>query len=295
MASKINPTNVNGNYPVAGQDNNSQGFRDNFTSIRNNFSSAANEISDLQSKVILKSALEGEELNNDLDSAIIKNVQLQGTRETVIPLGTTSGTITLNYANASYFTVSTSGNITAEFTNPTPSNTLTAFKLRIVVTDAAHTLTIPSSVSIGVDNIRGLSANVITFDETGVYEFEFRTVNNGGGYSIQDLTRNTTDNITYWGDFEEIATDTAADMDVTSSLFTNSASETSTLVAGSEGQIKVFAKTNDDGDMTITVNDAGWKASGDGTVVFDTIGQSCTMLYVNGKWFCIGNNGATFS
>lgn len=48
MSSNINPNNINGNFPVAGQDNDSQGFRDNFTNILNNFSFAATEIGDLQ-------------------------------------------------------------------------------------------------------------------------------------------------------------------------------------------------------------------------------------------------------
>lgn len=51
MASNINPNNINGNYPVAGQDNDSQGFRDNFTNISNNFSFAATEITALQNAV----------------------------------------------------------------------------------------------------------------------------------------------------------------------------------------------------------------------------------------------------
>ena len=37
MASSINPNNIDTTYPVAGQDNDSQGFRDNFTNIRSNF------------------------------------------------------------------------------------------------------------------------------------------------------------------------------------------------------------------------------------------------------------------
>jgi predicted acyltransferase (DUF342 family) len=48
MSSNINPNNINGNFPVAGQDNDSQGFRDNFTNILNNFSFAASEITALQ-------------------------------------------------------------------------------------------------------------------------------------------------------------------------------------------------------------------------------------------------------
>ena len=51
MSSNINPNNINGNFPVAGQDNDSQGFRDNFTNILNNFSFASSEITDLQNAV----------------------------------------------------------------------------------------------------------------------------------------------------------------------------------------------------------------------------------------------------
>ena len=48
MASNIVPGNVDGAYPKAGQDNSSQGFRDNFTAIKNNFTEAVPEIVDLQ-------------------------------------------------------------------------------------------------------------------------------------------------------------------------------------------------------------------------------------------------------
>ena len=67
MASSINPNDIDGAYPVAGQDNNSQGFRDNFTNIKTNFTAAANEITDLQNKVILKAALTGTTLDNNID------------------------------------------------------------------------------------------------------------------------------------------------------------------------------------------------------------------------------------
>ena len=295
MTSNINASNIDGNYPVAGQDNNSQGFRDNFSSIRNNLSIAGEEITDLQSKVVLKSALAGEELDNDLGGFVIKNAELRGSRETVVPLGTTAGTVNIDYANGSFFTLSSSGNITLEFSNPTPTDTLTSFVIQIAISNTAHQLTIPASVTIGVDNIRGYDSNTITFDETGTYEFEFQTGNNGSNYSVKDLSRNTTDNIVFWGDSEDLSSSAAASLETTVSHFDNDASETATLVAGTNGQIKVFAKTNDANDMVITVNDAGWKSSGTGTITFDSIGQACTLLYTNSKWYCIGNNGAAFA
>ena len=295
MASKINATNINGNYPVAGQDNNSQGFRDNFTGIRNNFSAAADEITDLQNKAVLKRALVDGELSNNFAGAVVENAELRGTRETLVSLGTISGTADIDYASGSFFVLATSGNVTLEFSNPTPAETITTFKIQIVVTNVSHIITVPTAVTIGIDNIRGYDTNTIEFDQTGTYEFEFRTGDNGDNYSIQDLSRNTTDNIVYWSDSENIDNGSAAALDTTVSYFDNGASETATLAAGTDGQIKVFAKTNDTDDMTITVTDAGWKATGTGTISFDSIGQACTLLYTNSKWYCIGNNGATFA
>ena len=57
MASSINPNNISVTFPIAGQDNDSQGFRDNFNNIKTNITYAKSEIEDLQNKVVLKSAL----------------------------------------------------------------------------------------------------------------------------------------------------------------------------------------------------------------------------------------------
>lgn len=48
MASSIISTTIDETYPVAGQDNDSQGFRDNFNIIKDNFAYAKSEIEDLQ-------------------------------------------------------------------------------------------------------------------------------------------------------------------------------------------------------------------------------------------------------
>jgi hypothetical protein len=64
--SSINPNNVDGTYPIAGQDNDSQGFRDNFTNIKKNLQYAYDELTDLQSKAVLKSALSGSTLDNTM-------------------------------------------------------------------------------------------------------------------------------------------------------------------------------------------------------------------------------------
>ena len=51
MSSNINYKSIDGNYPVQGQNNSSQGFRDNFLAIQQGFVTASNEISKWKSPV----------------------------------------------------------------------------------------------------------------------------------------------------------------------------------------------------------------------------------------------------
>ena len=52
MTSLINFAAINENFPVAGQDNDTQVFRDNFDTIKTNFSTAKTEITDLQDNAV---------------------------------------------------------------------------------------------------------------------------------------------------------------------------------------------------------------------------------------------------
>ena len=117
MTSAINPNNIDGAYPVAGQDNNSQGFRDNFTNTKTNFQYAADEITDLENKAVLKAALTGTVLDNNMLGSVLYNAQLQQMSNTVVALGTLSGSVNINYPAGSFQTVTTSGSISLAFTN----------------------------------------------------------------------------------------------------------------------------------------------------------------------------------
>lgn len=293
MTSAINPNNIDGAYPVAGQDNDSQGFRDNFTNTKTNFAYAAQEITDLQSKVVLKAALTGTTLNNDMGGSALYNAVLQDIAETRVALGSVSGSQTINYVAGPYYTLTTSGSVTLAFTNFPPAGQLGRLRVRITVASTAHTLTLPAAVSIGTNNIQGINSNVITFGATGTYEFEFETQDGGSSITIIDQNRNL-DPI-YLPSSEDLAANAAANINVTSSYFSTAAAETATLAAGVPGQVKVFAMYANSGDMVITVSNAGWKTSGTGTITFNAIGESCVLMYINSKWFCIGNNGAAFA
>jgi hypothetical protein len=292
MTSQINPNNIDGTYPVAGQDNDSQGFRDNFTNTKTNFEYAGSEITELQSKVVLKSALTGTTLNNNMNNSVISNVQLLSASAPRAALGLVTSA-TLNFAASPYYTLTTGGSVTAAFSNFPASGQVATMRLQITVTNTAYTLILPSAVSVGTSNTQGFSSNVITFAKTGVYEYEFETSDGGTTISIFDLNQNR-DPI-YLPSAEDLADSAAASLAVTASYFTTAAAETATLAAGTAGQIKTFAMFADSGDMIITVTNAGWKTSGTGTITFDTIGDACTLQYINSKWFCIGNNGCVFA
>ena len=67
------------------------------------------------------------------------------------------------------------------------------------------------------------------------------------------------------------------------------------MAAGTNGQVKTLMMAGDSGDMVVTVTNAGWKASGTGTITFGDIGDACTLQYINSKWYAVGVNGVAFA
>jgi hypothetical protein len=202
MSSSINPYNVDGTFPVAGQDNSSQGFRDNFTSIQNNFIFAKAELDDLQSKVLVTNPLNGQALTNNMGGTQIIAPQLKAWTEAILDLGTVSSSATLDFSAGNFQKITTSGGgsaTTLGFAHwPTVGTGGTAalgygvLRLWVVITGVNDTLVLPSSVSIGVGDIAGYvpGSHSITFDAPGNYVFDFSSIDGGSTYLIFDLTRN---------------------------------------------------------------------------------------------------------
>jgi hypothetical protein len=97
----------------------------------------------------------------------------------------------------------------------------------------------------------------------------------------------------YFTGSEDLVSGSAASLGKTASYFTANTASTATLAAGKDGQTKAFMHTAGADSMVITVANPGW--TGAGTITFDDVGQACSLQYINNKWFCIGNNGATFA
>ena len=200
MTSQVNPNNIDGTYPVAGQDNDSQGFRDNFTNIRNNFTFIKAEIEDIQNKVVLKSSLSNTTLNNDFAGNVIANPTLSAWRESYNNIGVVSGSVTVSFANGNFQRITLAGSTSLTFSFPTNTiNQYASIKLWVTVANPAFTLTLPTSVTLGdPDTIAGLAGTnppIITFSTAELsnnnnYLFEFYTVDAGSTVGIRDLIRN---------------------------------------------------------------------------------------------------------
>jgi hypothetical protein len=199
MTSAINPNNIDGQYPVAGQDNNSQGFRDNFTNTKTNFEFARDEITALQGNAILKTALTGTTLNNNMGNAVISNAQLIGQTTNVVTLGNvTASTANIVFGVGSYQTATTQGNTQLNLTGWPSAGLYATVRLQLTTTAANANITVPASISANTNASytslryiigRTAASNVITISNTGTYVFEFSSPDGGGNVFIQDLTR----------------------------------------------------------------------------------------------------------
>lgn len=197
MTSQVNPNNIDGTYPVAGQDNDSQGFRDNFTNIRNNFTYVKAELEDIQNKAVFKSALTNTTLSNDMAGNAVVGASFTSWRETYNNIGAVSGAITIDFANGNFQKITLAGATTLSFNFPSnAANQNAKIAVWVSVNNPSYTLTVPSATTLGdKDTIAGMSSNIITFSAVELgnatdYFFEFSTVDYGTTIAIRDLTRN---------------------------------------------------------------------------------------------------------
>lgn len=129
-------TNIDATYPVAGQDNNSQGFRDNFSTIKTNFATAKTEITALETN---SAKLNGDNnfAGNEVSGALFKgNFTKRHDAGTV----TTSQNISLS--NGNFQTIVVGANVTltlADWSNQT--NALESVVIQVVKAGGDRTVT----------------------------------------------------------------------------------------------------------------------------------------------------------
>lgn len=97
-------TTIDEEFPIAGKDNNSQGFRDNFNIIKNALSTARTEITNLENNTAKTND------DNDFNGVIIGNAEIRRLYHSVDVQPGVSGDVILDTRDADLFKVSCTGN-----------------------------------------------------------------------------------------------------------------------------------------------------------------------------------------
>lgn len=166
---------INVNFPVAGEDNDSQGFRSNFSKIQNAFTLAAKELTELQTNSVSLTS------QNDFGNNVIKRAALQGSSQVVNNAGSfngTTGTITVNYAEGSYqrFSV-TPATYTFTVQNWPPSEKLGTVRLEITPTSTSSTIISFGGAVTFLDTT--ISGSTVAYTQTRPIVWELFTPNSG--------------------------------------------------------------------------------------------------------------------
>ena len=200
MTSQINTNGINVNYPVPGENNSSQGFRDNFAQIRTNLNTGAAEITDLQNKVVLKAALDNSVLNNDMANTLISNASTSGFRATTYNLGNAlAGTVLVDVNRADVQYGAVQGDVIFQFGGWAPTNTESNVVLRLTVANTQANIQLPSQCissnnNFGVvllENYANISgtATLTAPANTSILEYTFSTIDCGNTISVSPTNR----------------------------------------------------------------------------------------------------------
>jgi len=118
MTSQIDYGAITTSYPVAGEDNDSQGFRDNFTAIAAGLAQAKTELTQLQNSAVLRAdlATNTTAVLNDLNGSTIANALYNKFYGVYYAVNGVSATANINLANGPMQRFNLSGDPTLTFT-----------------------------------------------------------------------------------------------------------------------------------------------------------------------------------
>ncbi len=169
MTSNINFAAINENFPVAGQDNDTQVFRDNFDTIKTNFSEAKTEITDLQDNAARTDG------DNDFLYNVVGSLTLQDAylRKKDYGAAIVAGTQDISFKQAMYHVVKVGANTSLSFTEfPTGAVDVTGLgqigkaTLELYSDGAARTITFTTTGGTVIKKSPGFPGSVTVTSAT---------------------------------------------------------------------------------------------------------------------------------
>ena len=194
--STINTNGINVDYPVPGENNSTQGFRDNFTSIKNNLNTASTEITELQDKAVLKQGLTGVAIDNNMANTLISNAAVRGFRSTTYNLGNAiSGSVVVDATLGDVQTGTITGNTTLQIAGWAPSGTKSEITLDFTIANTEAYVIFPGTVNASgniVENNTLVGGNLAIatapYNVTNL-QYKLATTNCGNTVTIEPINR----------------------------------------------------------------------------------------------------------
>lgn len=171
MTSEIDPTTIDEEFPRAGRDNASQGFRDNFSIIKTNLQTASNEITTLQTNVAFKNTD-----NNFFGNKII-DAELQQVTDLYYS-SVLEENYTIRFFDGHYQEFTVSGDIILNFSDWPEDNRMGKVRVALRGDDTARTAT--WNILNLKTNSQNWSSNQYNLNSsTQTLIFDFWTTDNG--------------------------------------------------------------------------------------------------------------------
>ena len=195
--STINTNGIDGNYPTPGQNNSSEGFRNNFTAIKTNLNTASTEITELQDKAVLKQGLNNLTLDNNMANTLISNAAIRTFRNTMYNLGNNvSGTVIVNCTLGDVQTATITGDTTFQFAGWAPTATRHTITLDLTIANTTANINFPSEVSqsenILENNTQDINGNLVIATapyNAGQLVYDLSTIDCGNSILITPTNR----------------------------------------------------------------------------------------------------------
>jgi hypothetical protein len=169
MASNIIYDSIDKDFPVAGKDNDSQGFRDNFGIIQTSLQSAKGEIEDLQINVAKKNSA------NDFANNNILRARFVNCSEVTYSPGPVNTTTVVDYAVGSYQKFQVTAGMQFTIGNFPPSGSYAKLTIELTGDDSSHAvvfgLTGNGSIKKGPNATILGSVSVSSADNPKIFEF----------------------------------------------------------------------------------------------------------------------------
>jgi|TARA_R110000822_G_scaffold10269_1_gene39069 hypothetical protein len=160
-------------YPIAGVDNDSQGFRDNFNVIKTQMGNAATDLSTLDTTTAKLNAANDFNGNNILDANLLANT------EEVNSIGTISAGQNIDWSDGHYQTLTVGDDITLSLTGWGTSGRLSKMRVEVSTSDVTKVITW-NAIAGSIIKGPGFPASFVVSNTAKRAIVDFWTTNAGG-------------------------------------------------------------------------------------------------------------------